>query len=85
MNQMPISECYLPMQIQHTTSLSQANSIHIQSQIGISTQNGISNSGAYFTCNTCNWYTRFVHIEVQVHYYKNNNMGTDSSNASATV
>ena len=74
------------MQIQHTTSLSQANSIHTQSQIGISTQNGISNSGAYFTCNTCNWYTRFVHIEVQVYYYKNNNnMGTDSSNTSATV
>ena len=56
-------------QIQHTTSLSQANSIHTQSQIGISTQNGISNSGAYFTCNTCNWYTRFVYIKVQVYYY----------------
>ena len=52
-----------------TTSLSQANSIHTQSQIGISTQNGISNSDAYFTCNTCNWYTRFVHIKVQVYSY----------------
>ena len=36
---------------QITTSVSQVNSIHTQSQIGISTQNGISNSGAYFTCN----------------------------------
>ena len=49
MNQMPISECYFT-QIQHTASLSQANSIHTQSQLGISTQNGISNSDAYFTC-----------------------------------
>ena len=68
LNQIPISECYFT-QIQHTTSLSQANSIHTQSQMGISTQKGISNSGAYFTCNTCNWYTRFVHIKVQVYYY----------------
>ena len=58
MNQMPISECYFT-QIQHITSLSQTNSIHKQSQTGISTQNGISNSGAFFTCNTCNWNTRF--------------------------
>ena len=42
--------------------------IHKVRYIGISTQNGISNSGAYFTCNTCNWYTRFVqcHVKVQV-------------------
>ena len=71
LNQIPISQYYFT-QIQHTTSLSQVNSIHAQSQIGISTQNGISNSGAYFTCNTCNWYTRFVHVKVQlvqVYYY----------------
>ena len=67
MNQMPISECYFT-QIQQTTSLLQANSVHTQSQIGISTQNGISNSDAYFNCNTCNWYTRFVHMKVQVCY-----------------
>ena len=49
-------------QIQYTISLSQANSIHTQSQIGISTQNGISNSGANFTCNTCIWYIQDLYI-----------------------
>ena len=69
MNQMPISECYLSkFNIQpHYHRL--IVRIHTQSQIGISTQKGISNSGAYFICNTCNWYTRFVHIKVQVYYY----------------
>ena len=65
MNQIP--------HIQHTTSLSQANSMHTQSQMGILIQNDISNSGAYFTCN---WYTRFVHtcIKVQdlIYYYSHN-------------
>ena len=57
MNQMPISECYLSKFNIQPHALSQANSIHTQSQIGISTQKDISNSGAYFTRNTCNWYT----------------------------
>ena len=69
MNQMPISECYLSkFNIQP-----HYHRLHTQSQIGISTLKGISNSGAYFTCNTCNnnyyWYTRFIHIKVQVYYY----------------
>ena len=53
MNQVPISECYLPKCNITTTSLSPANSIHMEDQICISTQNGISNSDTYyFTCNT---------------------------------
>ena len=51
MNQMPISECYLSkVNIQpHYHRLIVA--IHTQSQIGISTQNGISNSGdVYKSC-----------------------------------
>ena len=42
--------------------------------MGISTHNRISNPGAYFTCNTCNWYRRFVHVKVQVYYYNNNHV-----------
>ena len=66
MNQIP--------HIQHTISLSQANSMYTQSQIGILIQNDTSNSCAYFTCNTCNWYKRFVHIKVQdlIYYYSQN-------------
>ena len=56
-------------QIEHTTALSQANSIHIWTQVAISSQNGISNSDAYFTCKTYNWYTTFVHDKLQVYYY----------------
>ena len=57
MNQIPISECYLskfniqPHYHRLIVYLHKQERM-TQSQIGISTQKGISNSGAYFTCST---------------------------------